>query len=57
MRYFFHTTFMESNSDTFVVDTDGYLPKTTSFHKFILAEGFPFIKQELNMPDITIPAS
>lgn len=32
MRYFFHTTFMKSNSDT-----DGYSPKTPSFPKFILA--------------------
>lgn len=41
MRYFFHTTFTESNSDTSVLDTDGFSSKTTSFLKFILTGRLP----------------
>lgn len=48
MRYFFHTTFVESNSNTFVVDTDGYSPKTTSFPKLILVGRLPSAEHARN---------
>lgn len=51
MRYLFHTTFMESNLETFVVVADGYSPIISSCPKFILVGRLPSaIGSEIAIP-------